>query len=264
MMHGLNNRFGFGLVTGALLLGSACSSGSSGGTSSGKTFDAGTDPNRNAVTVGHICDRLAQIQCAGEAYCCTNPGRTQDECYTAQKAACDSVVAGVSLDAVAGDPVAGFDAAKAEAAFTEFETLASKCDPTIASFGAQRTGLLGIVAGTVPTGGTCTPSALSDLVKIGAALVSCDDSAQACMPDSARAVWTCTALADANGACFTDLNCKEGLYCDAPPPTGGKCAARKAAGASCQLSNECASFSCTVATHTCAEPGVQTAYCLKQ
>lgn len=278
-MVSLQNCLGFGLVMGAVLLGGGggCGSDSSsagGGTGGagtgggggaggqGKTFDAGTDPARNNVTAGQICQRLAEIQCAGEAYCCDSPGRTETDCITAQKKACTDT----NLDAIAADPVAGFDATKAATAFTEFERLASICDANIAAYAASPTGLRGIVQGTVAAGGTCTPTAPSDPINIAASLASClDPAAQACMT-AASGAWTCKALAGDGGACFSDVNCTTGLYCDNPTYTfaGGTCKARKTAGTSCQLSNECASFSCTVATHTCAAPGVQTAYCLKQ
>lgn len=245
-----------GLIMGGALLSLACGGDDKkGGTGPGN--DAATDPN--AVTVGGICQRLAEIQCAGEAACCTTPGRTEAECITAQKAACDAPP--VQLDAVAAVASTGFDAARAKAAFTQFEALAAACDPSIAAYGIDPNGLRGIVQGTIAAGATCNPTNQSDTVQIAAALASCaGPSTQACLP-SDTGDWTCTALSPPGGPCFTDVNCQSG-YCDNPTLalTGGACAPRKAAGAGCGLPNECLSFRCD--NYACAAEGVQTAYCL--
>ncbi|HTU62522.1 MAG TPA: hypothetical protein VMF89_28875, partial [Polyangiales bacterium] len=43
-------------------------------------FDAGDDPERNKVTAAQLCERLATINCAGEAFCCDAPNRTVEAC----------------------------------------------------------------------------------------------------------------------------------------------------------------------------------------
>jgi hypothetical protein len=72
--------------------------------------------------------------------------------------------------------------------------------------------------------------------------------------------WTCAARG--NGACFSDLNCSDGLYCDNPSANlaGSTCQARKADGDSCATGNECSTLLCK-GGH-CATLSVQSAYCL--
>src|SRR5689334_19202380 len=45
----------------------------------GREFDGGTDPDRNRVPAGHVCDRLTTLQCAGEQHCCPT-NRSYDTC----------------------------------------------------------------------------------------------------------------------------------------------------------------------------------------
>ena len=97
--------------------------GSDGGAmAAGAKFDAGSDPNRNHVQSGMICTRLAQIQCAGEAFCCPNPGRERAACETAQRDFCAQQV---YLDAISQSASSGFDATRAASAFEQFEQLAA-------------------------------------------------------------------------------------------------------------------------------------------
>jgi hypothetical protein len=172
------------------------------------------------------------------------------------------------LDAVSSAPAAGFDAAAAEVAFTEFERLASVCDPHIAAFGVAIDGLRGIMKGSVAPDGDCTPDGFSlssppDKEQGAIALASCSDAAaRACMPGLTR--WTCKARAAEGATCFTDVNCNDGLFCDNPDLnlSNNRCLRRKAGGASCKLPNECESLACKGGT--CAAPGdVQAAYCLR-
>lgn len=234
------------------------SMGSGGGSNSGGTSNGGSSNN---VAPGAICKRVAEIQCAGEAKCCSNPGRTMADCQTAQETACGQTL---SLDTVAKDPITGFDMAKSTAALTKFEQLANSCDTTIAMFGISIDGFRGIAAGTVAAGGTCNPAAGSNkLAATAAALVSCKDPANnACLP-AESGDWKCTARADAGGHCFSDANCKDGLYCDNPMLSlaGGSCVARKATGAACMGTTDCTSLWCGM-DGKCAEQTKDTAYCL--
>jgi hypothetical protein len=226
------------------------------GNGSGGSGGGGTDPND--VQPGQLCARLASIQCAGEAKCCPNPGRTVADCETAQKASCDQL----AFDDAAKDPITGFDQAKAKAAFEAFEQKASKCDVSIAEFAASANSLRGSATGTVASGGTCTPKDMGAPSSIAAALASCKDpSTTACLP-AQTGDWTCTARGGAGSPCFTDVNCTDGLYCDNPDLNiaGSTCKARKAAGETCKLANECASIGC--ADGKCLEKSVTTAYCL--
>jgi len=232
------------------------SGGSNGG--SGTTADAGDNP-----APGALCKRVAQIQCQGEAACCSSPGRTESACETAQLAVCAQTL---SLDAVAMDSVTGFDQTTSNAAIAQFDQLAKSCDTSIAAFGISTTGLRGIAQGTVDPGGTCNPAktGATPVAATAAALVSCKDpSTNACLPAASGMDWKCQPRADAGGACFTDANCKDGLYCDNPMYmlTGAKCAARKATGADCTAGNECTSLGCK--SGKCVDQTKDTAYCLK-
>jgi hypothetical protein len=226
-----------------------------------RTFDAGSDPARNMVQAGAVCTRLAQIQCAGEAYCCENPGRTVEQCETAMRAGCTN---DVFLDAVTANPITDFDPAKAAAAFTQLEALASQCDPMIAEFGASATGLMSMLPGTIDSGRSCSPTGL-DKASAAASLAACSDpTTTACLPTSTL-IWTCRPRGAAGSQCFSDLNCQEGLHCPNPALAAGEfgtadCAPRKAEGSPCTLPNECTSFACKGGV--CEAPSASAAYCL--
>jgi hypothetical protein len=212
---------------------------------------------------GMLCKRFAEIQCTGEQACCSKPGRDMAACQTAQEAGCG--MGALSLDAVAMDPITGFDMSKSNAAFAQFDTLAKKCDTTIASFGLSTDGFRGIATGTVAAGGKCNPATggSSMAAATAAALVSCKDPANnACLPAMKPADWTCAPRADSGGMCFTDANCKDGLYCDNPNFQIGSatCKPRKASGADCSLGTECTSLACSGGK--CVDATKDTAYCL--
>jgi hypothetical protein len=222
-------------------------------------FDAGTDPARNQVTAGHVCARLAQIQCAGEAFCCDNPGRDRAACEAAQLAICTQEL---YLDAITMNAVSGFDPTAATTAFEGFEQRASQCDPTIASYAASIEGLLGMMKGTVADKGNCSPGLVLDEPTAAAYLASCKDIATtACLPKDA-VVWNCAARGGEGASCFTDVNCTDGLYCPNPNAEFGtkKCAARKAVGTPCTTANECETLYCKGGS--CVEATKHAAYCL--
>jgi hypothetical protein len=228
-------------------------------------FDAGSDDERNEVEPGELCERVATVQCAAEAYCCSNPGRTFDQCKTIALDACED---DLQLDLVAMEDVAGFDAAKTTAVFDQFEAYAKDCDPAITVWGASVNGIRAMVQGTRDEGDNCAPRNNSNsAVLAGAGLVSCSDpETTACQP---RGVpkggvldWTCDERSDVDGECFSDLNCKDGLYCENPE---GRllqtCKTIKELGDACTFAHECASYNCE--DGECAEIDVQVAYCLK-
>jgi hypothetical protein len=220
-------------------------------------FDAGTDPARNQVTGGHVCARLAQIQCAGEAFCCPNPGRDRAACETAQINYCTTKI---YLDAITQNRITGFDATAAASALEGFEQRASECDPMISSFAASLDGLLGIMKGTVAAKGDCTPLAL-DEATAAAYLAACEDIATtACLPTALT--WKCSPRGGAGASCFTDVNCTDGLYCPNPNATIGtaKCTTRKASGETCTAPNECATLYCKGGK--CVDASAEAAYCL--
>jgi hypothetical protein len=224
-----------------------------------RVFDAGSDPARNQITAGNVCARLAEIQCAGEAFCCDAPGRDVGSCVTTMTAGCrDQLYA----DMISQKSSTGFDPARAGVVFTELERLASECDPGIASYGESVEGLRGIFRGTVAPDDRCGPPPSLAEVDGAAALASCTSpETHACLPQGLS--WRCEPRADVGGDCFTDVNCMPGLFCDNPDLDlgGSTCMQRKAAGSPCALPNECSSLACRGGT--CAPAGVQTAYCLQ-
>src|SRR5439155_1106829 len=74
------------------------------------TFEemVGTDPNRNDVPGGQVCDRIATIQCAGEQHCCDALNRSFDQCKATMKQGC---VDQLYFDAITSNPIAGYNTA---------------------------------------------------------------------------------------------------------------------------------------------------------
>jgi len=232
-----------------------------GGSGALPPFDGGTDPNRNNVMPGQVCERLATIQCAAEASCCGAPGRNFDQCKQAQLNTCRNEA---YLDAVSMSPLAAYDMGKAAAAFAEFERLASMCDPAIVQWAISPTGLRGIINGTKNANDSCLPPASQsmDRAVVAAHLASCTNSAsQACLPLRLLA-WECRPRGPVGADCFSDLNCVDGVYCDNPnlEVTGSKCVGRKLKDATCVTSNECQSLFCRGGR--CIAPSAGAAYCL--
>jgi hypothetical protein len=225
-------------------------------------FDAGSDPERNAVGPGELCDRLATLQCAAQAFCCDDPQRTIDQCEKRMREGCEDEL---YLDDIAAEMSSGFDADAARQAFDTLEQLASTCDPGIAAEGFALSGLRGIIRGSVPAGRSCSPPNYPLLLpsdKTAAiALASCaEPDANACMPG--ETAWRCQPLAAEGEECFTDLNCQAGLYCDnAKLSLSAKCKLRKAAAEACEVQTECESLACRDGT-CAATDDVQAAYCL--
>lgn len=224
-----------------------------------RVFDAGSEPDRNDVSAGELCDRLSTIQCAGEAYCCDNPGRDFAACkQTAQSGCQDQLM----FDAIASSEKVAFNEEHASLAYGEIERRASQCDPSVAEFGQSVDGLRGMFKGTVPPGGSCITLNLTRRDEVAKALASCLDPANnACLPESAIG-WACRPRADVGGPCFTDVNCKDGLYCPNPDFEIGmtSCAARKPVDAACSLPNECETLFCKGGK--CVAETDQAAYCL--
>lgn len=240
--------------------------GGAGSGSQDSDFDAGSDPDRNMVKAEELCERLSTVQCAGEAACCEEPGRTVKECKTAMFDGCRKTL---RLNDIAARDEAGFDADHAQAAFEKFEALAKKCDTEIALWGSSVDGLRGILQGVTNEGGNCAPrGSVTDVAVVGAALASCKQpEAFACQPRSTmlsgRPDWTCDAKVEKGENCFTDDNCQDGLYCDNPKrQLGAVCKERKAKGEACMLPNECDSLACV--DEKCTAQTVEAAYCLER
>lgn len=232
--------------------------GGAGGSMPPGPFDAGSDPNRNIVQPGTVCDRFSTVLCAAEQYCCANPGRDFNTCKGAVTNLCANQL---YLDTVTLSPLTGYDINRAEAAFTEFERLASMCDPTVAQWGTTANGLRGITQGTLAPGANCTPDNITDQRASAPYLVACTmPETYACLPGLFPTDdWTCAQRAGQGSRCLTDLNCVDGLYC----PTGmigAACTPRKPDGQPCASTNECASLLCEGAV--CVPANQQTAYCV--
>ena len=233
--------------------------GGTGGTGGERVFDAGNEPDRNDVTAGELCDRLSTIQCAGEAFCCDNPGRDFTACKREMQSGCEDKL---MFDAIASSEKAAFSAEHAKLAYGEIERLASECDPSVADFGQSVDGLRGIFKGTVGPGGSCTTFNVAFREEAAKALASCLDPANnSCLPETPL-TWSCRARADVGGPCFTDVNCVDDLYCPNPDfeIAVATCTPRKAVGAACELPNECESLFCKGGQ--CVEASSQAAYCL--
>jgi hypothetical protein len=222
-------------------------------------FDAGSDPDRNKVSAAQLCERLATINCAGESFCCDSPGRTVDACKADLIQTCSMTL---MLDKIAMQETSRFDAAAAEKAYSELESRASKCDPSVAKWGGSADGLRGILRGSIEPKADCTPAATFDVVQVGAAFVSCaQPESHACVYSSILDPWTCEPRSVAGGVCVTDNNCVDGLYCVVNTPgIAGMCQDRKAVGAACSAPTECASLFCKKSL--CVEADQQAAYCL--
>jgi hypothetical protein len=235
--------------------------GSSGMPMATMPFDAGSDPNRNMVRAGQLCARIAMIDCAGEAHCCTNRTRTTEACRAELTMLCDMQY----VDQMAMNPITNFDATATATAFGELEKKASQCDIDIVAWAGSDTGLRGILKGTVAPGSNCKPLLnLSDTATQYAALASCTNIATtACLPSSFLGEWTCAPRNRVGGGCASDNNCVTGTYCSKSSATSflGKCADRVPLHATCTEDSQCSTLFCRGGV--CVAADQQVAYCLQ-
>jgi hypothetical protein len=195
----------------------------------------GTDPGRNDIPGGEICERLATIQCAGQASCCAAPTSTFEDCKRTTKQGC----VGEFLDAIMTDAIAGYDRGRAKIVLDEYERLARLCDVNVVAWGASTDGFRALARGTIAPGLECQPpaSALFPPGAVAAAhLFACTSpETHACLPIAGD--WLCVPRA----------------------AEGGTCNARKAEGAPCTFSSQCVSFACVAGA--CGATTRQTIYC---
>jgi hypothetical protein len=237
----------------------AGSGGPSAGQGGGATFDAGSDPGRNDVVAGEICERVAVIQCAGERACCDAPGRTFEACQSSVQGACED---SLMLDTIGASPMVAFDPAKAKTAFGEFERRAAMCDPAVGAWAVSADGFSSTFTGTLGSGENCEPMGglQAPIDKLLIALASCRiGDGLVCLPGDAG--WMCAPRAAVGARCFNDFNCVDGSYCENPDGEfNGVCTAGKAMGSDCDGPIECESRIC--GDGKCAPDGdVQAAYC---
>jgi hypothetical protein len=204
---------------------------------------------------------LAVIQCAGEAYCCANPGRDVAACQQEMRGLC---VEEAFLDAISANGATAFNADTAKQTFEELERLASVCDPAIVSYSLSRDGFMSMFRGTIQNGDSCRPAGTTPEAA-AAMLAACTDIvSNACLPTSVLS-WRCAPRGPAGAECFTDVNCQDGLFCPNLKLEFGKdfqCEPRKPLQAPCTWGNECETLFC--GNGLCVEPTQEGAYCLAE
>jgi hypothetical protein len=228
-------------------------------------FDPGTDPKRNQIRAGQICQRLSELQCAAEAHCCSAPKKTGAACVQQLTTQCTMQGA---LDDIAKNEPSGFSTAQTEIVLNKLEMYSQTCDPAVTVWALQADGFRSMFQGTVPPNGTCMPKGLPSTANYGTALASCaQPTTNVCLfkgngpvapPQSAN----CAPRGDVGATCFVDPNCKDGLYCanSQMQYSSGKCQVSKQLGAACTADAECASMSCRSAV--CSAQTADTAYCI--
>jgi hypothetical protein len=244
--------------------------GGGGGGAAGDGAGGSVSPSATSIAGGGLCAALAQAACEGAQRCCQAPAQPLAACVTQQLGSCQQQLMPLISDARSGyDPVAGADV------IARFQSLASTCDPGLVDWASPRTGLLGMFAGTVASGGSCPPRSTTD----GAAVVSCM-GAEICHiagVGQAHLTGTCGLPRASSGTCLIDTECDPGqqLRCDFESPVSGgvaaagseqslglhgHCVPRLAEGAKCARATECTSLICE--NKACAPRTVDRVYCI--
>jgi hypothetical protein len=207
-----------------------------------------------------LCERWAALQCQGEARCCSDPGRTQDECAQALRTSCEEQL---HLDDVADNPLSGYDADDADRKFDELQQLIASCDPSVAHWTLSPSGLRGMLHGTLGAGESCKPGDVltADRATLATAVVACSDAEHvSCLPASLLGDWTCAPKQTSGESCLTDENCMSGSYCDNPNQGPlGTCAVALPLSAACTTASQCQSTACV--DEQCVALDAQSAYC---
>ncbi len=216
----------------------------------------------NRVQANQVCQRLAELQCIAEEACCLEPTRkypSQEACINNQRTVCENTF---RVSQIGADPEAGYSIDSAEDAFDYFENLTETCDTNVVQWGTSTQGFLRMMQGTKSANSLCMPTGSSDY---GAAFSCRVDSGLTCVPGIPGSGslpptgWTCKPRSAVGGNCYTDLNCQDGLRCQAPE-TLSECVTRKTLGSSCTYALECESLFCE--GNECVEANQADAYCL--
>lgn len=246
---GVSGAGSFGGMGGAGGTGGDASMGGAGGT--------GGPIGTNRVNAAQWCQRLSEIQCAGEATCCTDDSHKFDavgDCMATQQNVCESTF---RVSITGSDARVAYDLNAVESSLTTFETMTSQCDANAAAWGASPDGLITMFAGTKGSGQSCTPTSMTDY----AAGASCMRGLT-CIPSSALLLsWTCLPRSSDGGACYADVNCTPGLHCN-KPQSRSTCVANFPDGEECTRATECASLFCE-AGH-CVPATANAGYCFKR
>lgn len=211
----------------------------------------------NRVTAAQWCGRLAQIQCAAEALCCTDTVHrfaTVTECESSQRNICET---NFRVATIGADARVAYSLDGAETSLTTFENMTLQCDVDAAAWGASPDGLITMFAGTRGSGQSCTPTSMTDF----AAGASCTRGST-CIPTSSLLLsWNCSARSGSGGPCFADVNCNPDLHC-ASPETRSTCVSNLNDGAGCSRATECTSLFCEGGA--CVPRTVNAGYCFKR
>jgi hypothetical protein len=218
-------------------------------------FDAGSDPDRNRVLPGHVCERLTEIQCASEARCCPTTS-SRDVCMRERLARCQSAR---YLDLLSQSPMIAYDVDRAEAAFTEFEKRASRCDLDILQWMFSDAGFRNVTLGTIAPGGDCTPR--TDGGFPIEYLGSCaEPESYSCVNTTPTGdTWKCMPRGMIADPCYTDYNCRDGLSCQYDQQPVRMCGMRRPDGMPCVLFTQCESFFCDAGA--CKPATLEKVYC---
>jgi hypothetical protein len=167
------------------------------------------------------------------------------------------------IDLWSVQPAVAYDIDRAQAAFDEFEKRASACDTTILAWAISDSGFRLVARGTIAPGSTCLSlDAGSFTIERVAFIASCGvPEAYACMPNPQSNLAVCAPRGAIGDMCYTDLNCRDGLFCDFGRQPQA-CAPRRPNGASCSSPLACESLRCDGQNGLCVPATLESAYCL--
>lgn len=248
----------------------AATSASGGATGTGGATPAPGTGGATSIAPADLCGALADAACQGAARCCQAPAQPLATCVSAQQSSCQK-----QLMPMISDARSGYDPVAAAHVIATFQAMASTCDPALVDWASPRTGLLGMFAGTVKSGGSCPPKDTND----GAAVVSCS-GAEICHiagVGQPRLTGTCGLPRPSAATCLIDTECDPValLRCDFNAPVAGNvptssseqslglhghCVPRLADGAKCARATECSSLICE--NKVCAPRTVDRVYCI--